>query len=542
MALTIKEALKFGGLFGASVVAGEKGLDKQVESVSVLEVAESNISQWALKNQLYITSFYAIRDNAEQQKIVIKTLIQCGCCGLVLCYVGTWIRQIADEIIQMCNDAEFPLIQARTDVSYIEIMNPIINLLYEENSESMLTNDYSVIRNDFLRLIVNEENTKNVLGQMNRRINRKISYFDTYGKVIFSDRDLQEVEEEEAYLEQHFYYILYECSNKGYTVQTIGKKERLLVLIRSQKNLFGLFIMDYEKELLEKKNQDLLTSLVVSGALIMRKRNQTIDFQEKAVQEYVADLLVWNFPSNKKAVERGEELGLSIVDKNQIVLININSIQQRMDAKMQLEIQNYVKRVIFSQIDGYVKSHNPQNWLVLRSDTLILFLACEKNQPDMYKFCKYLMELFGRKLNLSISIGVSNRFQDIIKLPEAYQQAFQAAVLGRKYYGENKIILYESVYFFQKLKQLGAIQESKEIGKKLLEPIREHDKNYHADLVKTLQCLLENGGNTMRAAQAMYVHKNTILQRKAKIIELLGYSPFEMPDLLKFLIVFDILD
>ena len=54
MALTVREALKFGGLFGATVVAGDLGLSKQIESVSVLEIAESNISRWVLKNQLFI--------------------------------------------------------------------------------------------------------------------------------------------------------------------------------------------------------------------------------------------------------------------------------------------------------------------------------------------------------------------------------------------------------------------------------------------------------------------------------------------------------
>ena len=68
MGLTIKEALKFGGLFGASVVAGKEGLDTPIESVSVLEVAEHNISRWVLKNQLYITSFYAIWDNVARRR------------------------------------------------------------------------------------------------------------------------------------------------------------------------------------------------------------------------------------------------------------------------------------------------------------------------------------------------------------------------------------------------------------------------------------------------------------------------------------------
>ena len=60
MSLTIREALKFGGLFGATVVAGEEGLDIPIESVSVLEIADRNISHWVLKKQLYITAFYAI--------------------------------------------------------------------------------------------------------------------------------------------------------------------------------------------------------------------------------------------------------------------------------------------------------------------------------------------------------------------------------------------------------------------------------------------------------------------------------------------------
>ena len=45
---------------------------------------------------------------------------------------------------------------------------------------------------------------------------------------------------------------------------------------------------------------------------------------------------------------------------------------------------------------------------------------------------------------------------------------------------------------------------------------------------------LENNGNTAGRTK-MFVHKNTILQRKTKITELLGYPPFEMPYLFKFI-------
>ena len=541
MSLTIREALNFGGLFGATVVAGAAGLDTPIESISVLEVAESNISRWVLKNQLYITSFYAICDNAEQQKIVIQTLIDYGCCGLVLCYVGTWIQQIDKHIIEMCNDAHFPLIQARTDVSYIEILNPIINLLYEENTQAAAISDYSMIRNDFLNLIVNEENMDIVFQQMNQRLKKRISYYDTYGKIIFSDRREETVLAEEEYLKENFNHVLYACSRNGYTVEKIKGMECLIVLIRSQKNLFGLFITDHDKEFSYDKEGSLINSLVVSGALILRKRNREADYREKAVQEYLTDLLVRNFPTDDKAIERGVELGLTIQDKNCVMLININSIQQMTDPKVQLEMQNYVKRVLLTQIEGLAKSYNTDNWVAVRSDMIILFLNNRKGEMNLRDFGSHLLKFFVSKPNLSVSIGVSNAFDRETDLPEAYRQAFQAAVNGREHYGENKVVSYDSVYFFQKLRHMGEQKETLQICRRFLAPVVEYDAVHGTSLTETMKCLMVNNGNTQQAAKQMYVHKNTILQRRGKITELFGYSPFEMPHLLNFLIIFDII-
>lgn len=442
MGLTIKAALKFGGLFGASVVAGKKGLDAPIESVSVLEVAEHNISRWVLKNQLYITSFYAIWDNVEQQKEVIETLIDCECCGLVLCYVGTWIRQIDLGIIQLCDEAGFPLIQARTDVSYIEIMNPIITLLYEENTRAMVTNDYSMVRNDFLNLVVNEENIDMVFQQMNRRLKKKVSYYDTYGKVIYSDRGTEGVQAEEEYLKDNFNHILFECSRDGYTVQDIQGRKNAIVLIRSQKNLFGLFFMDYDGDFEDNIKNGLINSMVVSGTLILQKRNKVSHFREKVIEEYVTDLLVWNFPSNAKALERGLELGLTVLDKNQIIVVNINSIQSVTDSKVQQEMQRYIRRVLLSQVKQLLNLYDPKSWLVFRSDTILLFMNHQDGSVNLHTLGEKLLRIFDGKFDLSVSIGVSNAFGSMTDIPNAYNQAFQAATLGRDHYGENKVIFY----------------------------------------------------------------------------------------------------
>ena len=178
MALTLENALKFGGLFGSTVIAGARGIGKPVENISVLEIADSSISKWVEKNQLYITSFYAIRNDIQQQKVVIKALYENGGCGLILCNVGMLLQSIDDEVIDYCDKVGFPLIQARADVSYIEIMTPIINELFVSNSikPAMNSDDDS----GFLDIIINEEKTENVLREFNRKLSRRISVSYTH--------------------------------------------------------------------------------------------------------------------------------------------------------------------------------------------------------------------------------------------------------------------------------------------------------------------------------------------------------------------------
>ena len=90
----------------------------------------------AKKNELYITSFYAIHTNIEKQKEVIKVLHKSGGCGLVLCHIDMWIKDIDKEIIELCNTIDFPLIVANSEVSYVEILNPIIEKLMKINIDN----------------------------------------------------------------------------------------------------------------------------------------------------------------------------------------------------------------------------------------------------------------------------------------------------------------------------------------------------------------------------------------------------------------------
>jgi len=51
----------------------------------------------------------------------------------------------------------------------------------------------------------------------------------------------------------------------------------------------------------------------------------------------------------------------------------------------------------------------------------------------------------------------------------------------------------------------------------LLAPLRRYDEEYHGDVVKTLDAYLRHGGNSTQTADALYVHRNSIRYRLARV-------------------------
>jgi DNA-binding PucR family transcriptional regulator len=61
--------------------------------------------------------------------------------------------------------------------------------------------------------------------------------------------------------------------------------------------------------------------------------------------------------------------------------------------------------------------------------------------------------------------------------------------------------------------------------KSLLKPLQRYDSEHHGDLVSTLAAYLRHGGNATRTADALYLHRNSLRYRLARIQALTGLDP-----------------
>ncbi|MBE6031959.1 MAG: PucR family transcriptional regulator [Clostridiales bacterium] len=539
MALTLREALKFGGLFGSTVIAGGEGLDRPVENVSVLEIADSSISKWVEKNQLYVTSFYAIRDNIPQQKIVIETLYNNGCCGLILCNVGICMQNIDAEVIAYCNSVDFPLIQARADVSYMEILTPIINELFV--SSEILPPVRSDDADSLLDIIINEEKTEDVLSRFNKKLGRCISYYDIFGQLLYSDAGREEVDWEISYINDNFNQILYLCSKRGFALIEGEKGTKVFALIRSQRNLFGLLVTDLMAS--ENPEETLVHKLVIPCALLLGRRDRMADYRERVEAEFVTDLITGNFASEESAQQRAAELNFNRDSIDRMIIVNVNTFHRTPDKKQQADMRLFIKNTLMPQVNHIVRSSGEKNWCVFRSDIVLVFIDSKESNVSVDVLSEKLRKVFAdASLKLSVSLGISRPIAGAKGIPVGYAEAYKAAILGRETYGAEKIILYDQVWFYSQIHEMSKAEETKSATDWMLGPLKEYDSAHGTELVQTLKCLLYNSGNVQKTAAELFIHKNTMLQRKNKIVDLLGYSPFEMPHLLNFLIALGVMD
>lgn len=75
------------------------------------------------------------------------------------------------------------------------------------------------------------------------------------------------------------------------------------------------------------------------------------------------------------------------------------------------------------------------------------------------------------------------------------------------------------------LDALASDPQSMEYYRGLLRPLHRYDDEHHGDLVKTLAAYIRHGGNSSQTSAALFLHRNSLRYRLARIQALTGLDP-----------------
>jgi sugar diacid utilization regulator len=111
--------------FKINIVAGEKGLSRLVKWVHIVE--SENVDGYIRGGELVITTGVSLSYKEESSVInFVKSLYSNNACGIII-NIGRYIKDISSEIIDFCNNNEFPLFTIPWHIQLVELTREIAN-------------------------------------------------------------------------------------------------------------------------------------------------------------------------------------------------------------------------------------------------------------------------------------------------------------------------------------------------------------------------------------------------------------------------------
>jgi len=231
MPITVRDCLKLPTFASAIVAAGESGLDHRVDSITIAEIipeSDDIFNQYAQPNELTISAFASIANNPELQLRTIRRSAASNGAGLVLFYVGIYLKELSQDILDLANELNYPIIVMPLDsnVAYVDMIYSVMALIMKEK---LLDNAIKESTNDYVSAVLSNN-------QVQADIYAKklgICSNDLHGICIFSDISNSKANNETLALSEQFMFNLKNLGIKAIS-SIVGKKIILLLFSESK--------------------------------------------------------------------------------------------------------------------------------------------------------------------------------------------------------------------------------------------------------------------------------------------------------------------
>ena len=542
MNFTVAEALRLYPLSKGKVVAGKKGLLNEITSVSVLEIPYA--TKFLKKGEIEISAFYSVANSEVDQLKVIRMLYECGSSGLILSHVGMILKSVPSSMIDLCNELNFPLIIVPPSTAYIDIISPILDRLLKTQNNQLA---YAMkIYDTMTNLILEEQDIESMLLTLQKLISRDVLLFNFNNELVGQsnpETSIKVIDYIKNNIQSNLRLLINE--RKDISIPSFENVDREILLkpIVSNLKYHGLLVVLDSKYVSELDKIAINQTKNSIGITIINKIHLK-EFNSLIRHDYIRDLIQWNFFDDDTAIQRGRTLGYEIQNIKGTLILDIVGFKD-LSIKYEEDHLQKIKSDFYEISRLELSLLSPDSILMNFSDKILILYVDPKNGNDfssaaskMKRIGKHLIDINKSKLNLEISVGIGNCCSNISEIKNSYANALSCLKISNKLFADSRCVVYDDFKLFDYLRKNLEYSSLMNASEDLLSPIKKYDKEHGTNLYDTFEMLIENDLDTTKVSEVMFMHKNTILQRKKKIIELFGYDPFLKESRMKFEFLF----
>nr|WP_314419112.1 PucR family transcriptional regulator ligand-binding domain-containing protein [uncultured Erwinia sp.] len=271
----------------------------------------------------------------------------------------------------------------------------------------------------------------------------------------------------------------------------------------------------------------LLKMVIVTeriGTALVRSENAL-----QSQRDILMQLLTGDYPDLQMLQQRAIHQQLDFTRPLRVAALRLEGIQNlfRQFPPEQAEAWlQQARRIIRQRLQQQLNQQGNGFPLVERGNMFIFLLPDEEGAFYQQKtwLQQWLRELAEGNEGLSLLCGLSAKVQQLQDYQRALSQARQALDLSENLRPAQRISDYQQLGFIRLLSAIGDPALLSDFMHDTLGCLIERDRKSPWLLMETLETLLQENGNVVRAAERLGIHRNTLHQRIQRIEKLTGYA------------------
>lgn len=222
---------------------------------------------------------------------------------------------------------------------------------------------------------------------------------------------------------------------------------------------------------------------------------------------FVYDLLEGHLSDQKLIEERLEFFHWNLLTKGRVQIISIQGRDRG------LEPDNSRSRRLLERFSTVFSTFKTFIYV----DQLKMLCPVSESLQMNETFCQTMESVLEEE---GLVAGVSRPLAQLDTIPDFNRQAVQAAELGRRLRPSRSIFFYDNYAIYHALELAADREELFQFCHSAVVLLRDYDLAHETDLLESLRVYLTHNRSIGESAAALYIHRNTMNYRIARINEL----------------------
>ncbi|MGI6684120.1 MAG: PucR family transcriptional regulator [Bacillota bacterium] len=518
LGISVQEMIDNQLLDGAKLIAGQKGLNRKIRQLNVMEVPD--ILNWVSEGEFLLTTLYSIKDDEEAKRKLLPDLYHKGISAIGI-KPGRYIDQIPDVMVKFSNEVGLPLFTIAENTSFAKIINNVNSYVFNKYL-SFLKHSENVHR-QLMDVVLNDGGIKALVHVLARIIGNPVLIADFGLEQSEADslddnltvQTLEETVKKKKYSESpsQGYEQFQDCLN-GKNVQSF------IFPIKAGNRILGnIFIWEWAKPL-QRNDFRSIENCTAFAALEMLKLRAVLDVQSKYQQEFIEDLLSPESQLRVAALDKAKYFGFNTSIPHAVCFVQEEGVNE---GEVSDEEHNLRLRKV---IETYFKNHRKDILCAIRKNSFIFLYpfrttSLSKAKSEIFFECrKFLSYMDSYLKNTKLIIGIGRAYHEPLSLWKSYLEA-RKGIIAAGLVNTDRVIHFDDLGVYRILSMVAAGEEASLFCRDILAPLIEYDSNNNRDLMETLEVYFKFNGNLKAVSKAMFTHYNTIIYRIQRIEEIL---------------------